>query len=406
MLPFQILGMWLRGLLSIALLIGGPYLVHRWYERAHVERVDESGTVRREFAPNWGFNSQTAVLAVGVAATVWAIPKGPISLTRLRRPRGNDEPKRIHPGEVREVLRPDGTKLRVEMYGPAAGPIVVLTHGWGADSTLWFYSKKRLNGCRVVVWDLPGAGLSDRAANNDYSVDRMASDLDAVIREVAGDRPVVLVGHSIGGMISLKFLEDNREAMHTRVAGLVLLHTTYTNPVRTTRWAEIHTSLQKPLYEPLMYLTIAISPLVWAMNWLGYINGSTHRAQHRTGFSGRETRGQLDFVASFGPRVSPAVLARGMLGMFRFDASAALAEITVPTLVIPGDRDKLTTPQASQQMAERIPGATLHALSPARHQGMIEHHETFDQTLAAFVRRCINSAKVSATATLETSQSH
>ncbi|HEX2212505.1 MAG TPA: hypothetical protein VHH12_03420, partial [Mycobacterium sp.] len=109
------------------------------------------------------------------------------------------------------------------------------------------------------------------------------------------------------------------ESLGRRVAGLVLVHTTYTNPVRTTRWAGLLTALQKPVIEPLLHLTIWLSPLVWLMNWLSYLNGSAHRSTRTQSFGGTETWGQLDFAARYMPHASPAVLARGMFGMLAYD---------------------------------------------------------------------------------------
>lgn len=87
----------------------------------------------------------------------------------------------------------------------------------------------------------------------------MAGDLEAVLG-LAGDRPAVLVGHSIGGMITLTFCRLFPEALAARVAGLVLVHTTPTNPVKTTGMAAFYTAIQKPVLEPLCYLMIALAP--------------------------------------------------------------------------------------------------------------------------------------------------
>jgi pimeloyl-ACP methyl ester carboxylesterase len=417
MMPSQILSLWLRGLLSILLLVLGPVLLYQWYRNAHVQRARQdappvaatqpsapapaatqaaaaepagAGDGRhddRVFAPDWGLNRQTAVLLAGLAATLWAVPKGPLVPRRLLRRPGPDDPRDLRTGEVTQLARPDGSELRVETYGPPDGPPVVLTHGWGLDGCEWYYAKKELAGCRLIVWDLPGLGLSTEPANHDYSLDNLARDLDAVIG-VAGGRPVVLVGHSIGGMISLTHAKLFPEAMGTRVCGLVLVHTTYTNPVRTTRMAALKTAVQKPLIEPLLHLTIALSPLVRVMNTLSYWNGSAHRSSETSGFSGRETRGQLDFVAGYTPRTSPAVLARGMLGMLRYDATDVLRTITVPTLVVAGDKDPVCKPEASERMRADVPGAELLTLSPAKHEGLIEHHGRLGEAVRSFVVRC------------------
>jgi pimeloyl-ACP methyl ester carboxylesterase len=197
-------------------------------------------------------------------------------------------------------------------------------------------------------------------------------------------------GDSIGGMISLTHAKLFPESLGSRVCGMVLAHTTYTNPVRTTRLAGLKTALQKPVIEPLLHLTIRLSALVRLMNRLSYWNGSAHRSAEKSGFSGRETRGQLDFIAAYTPRTSPAVLARGMLGMLRYDAADALRTITVPVLVVAGDKDPVCKPEASERMRTDIPAAESLTLSPARHEGLLEHHEKFSDAVRSLVARCSN----------------
>jgi pimeloyl-ACP methyl ester carboxylesterase len=78
---------------------------------------------------------------------------------------------------------------------------------------------------------------------------------------LTGDKPAILLGHSIGGMITLTFCRLFPNALGTRVNGLVLTHTTPTNPIRTTSGAGFFTAIEKPVLVPMLYLTIALSPL-------------------------------------------------------------------------------------------------------------------------------------------------
>jgi hypothetical protein len=64
-------------------------------------------------------------------------------------------------------------------------------------------------------------------------------------------------------------------------------------------------ALERPLLTPLMYLTIALSPVVWAMNVLSYLNGSRSIGTALTGFTGAESRQQLDFATLFSRRRHP-----------------------------------------------------------------------------------------------------
>lgn len=430
-MPFNILGIWFRGLLSIAILAGSAYLLNRWYDESNVV-IQVPGSVmtvgipddvrpgeepragafevatpaRRVFRLEPGLNRPTYLLIAGLTLLAWGalgrwIGHG-VRMLMLRpgvgssdipkwistEPEPDADPSDDRRGEIRTIPRPDGSVLHVECYGPADAPPIVFTHGWGADSTEWFYQKKYLaDRFRLIVWDLPGAGLSKKPTNNDYQLENIAADLKDVI-DIAGGRPAVLVGHSIGGMTTLTFCKEFPEWLGNKVAGLVLVHTTYTNPLRTTRMAGFYTALEKPVIVPLLYLTIGLWPLVWVMNWLSYFNGSVHRSTHRSSFSGAETRSQLDFISKIPPRYRPDVLARGMLGMIAYDATHVLPKIDVPTLVVVGDQDTTTLPEAGEFIARHVPSAELVTLSPAKHMGLFEHHGRFDQLVSRFAADC------------------
>ncbi len=404
-MPFQILGVWLRGLLALALLAGGVTLLGLWYthretvvtepvppradEARPAEAVPPAPAVRTRVVPwHFGPNRETAYLLGGLALLGWSLGGGWLLSPRLRRRRGPDEPQASRGGSTQRLRRPDGSELAVETFGPADGDPVVLVHGWGLDRDEWYYARQELGGRhRLLLWDLPGLGESGRPADRDWSLEKLARDLDAVL-SLAGGRPAVVVGHSIGGMILLTYCRLFPEALGTRVAGLVLAHSTYTNPVRTTSKAALYTAMQKPVLEPLCHLMVWLSPLVRALNWLSYLNGSAHRSTERDSFSGRETRGQLDFITWYYCKAAPEVAARGMLAMFRYDATDVLPAVTVPTLVVTGDQDKTCTPEASRYMAEAIPGARLLTLGPAKHCGLFEHHDRFHAAVAEFATAC------------------
>jgi pimeloyl-ACP methyl ester carboxylesterase len=362
-MPFAV-PMWLFGLLAIAMLGGGAYVFYQWAIGALV------GTV---------------YLVSSVALLVMSFLGRPLVLWLFRRP-GHDEPDHQRGGEVRRIARPDGTQLRVELYGPVGAPVLLMTHGWGTNSTLWYYAKRHLaDRYRLVLWDLPGLGESTQPRDRDFALEKMAADLEAILDEVA-EGPVTLVGHSIGGMISLTFCRLFPGHLGSRVAGLVLVDTTHTKPTRTAPLSGLMRALEKPLFVPLLYLTILLSPLVWLMNWLSYFNGTSHLFTMFSGFAGQETRGQLDFATRFTPMASPAVLARGMLAMLNYDESATLRTIPIPTLVVAGDTDRLTVPEASEHMSREIPAARLALLRQAGHMALLDHHDELHAAISQILR--------------------
>jgi pimeloyl-ACP methyl ester carboxylesterase len=362
-MPLAVLPMWIFGLLSLALLFGGGYIVYEWWHGAVIS---------------------TAVLAAGIAMLVVTVLGRFIVLAFHRG--GRDDPSWAHDAETQRVERPDGTVLHVETSGAQGGLSVVLVHGWGVDNRAFYYTKRALSANhRVIAWDLRGLGKSSRAARNDYSLDAMADDLSAVV-DLAGS-PAVIVGHSIGGMITQTFARRHADRLASDVVALVLVGTTYTDPTRTTLGARVMHALERPLFAPLMYLTIALSPIVWAMNWLSYFNGSQIIGTALTGFAGGETRGQLDFASRFFVKAPPGVLARGMLAMFAFDETSSIGNIAVPVLVVPGDRDPVLLPRASDHIASVVPAGTLAPLTAAKHMGLMEHHADFNAKIETFFDR-------------------
>jgi pimeloyl-ACP methyl ester carboxylesterase len=271
---------------------------------------------------------------------------------------------------------------------------IVFTHGLGADGDEWSNIRHRLSRKhRLIDWDLPGLGRSAPPRDGDWSVDRLARDLKAVL-EVANGRPAILVGHSLGGMVLLTYCRLFPQTLGRRVAGLVLAHTTYTNPVQTTASPRLYTALQKPVWEPMCRLTIGLSPLLRVLNLLMYLNGSAHRSLERTLFTGRESWEVLDHLARYFVRDQPAAVARWALAMFGYDETATLGTIRIPTLVVAGDKDERVDPDAQAFMCARIPGARLLTLRPAKHGGLLEYPQRFSAAVEMFARACATQLAV------------
>lgn len=414
LMPFQILGMWLRPLLSIALLSLGIYLLVSGLEdRSPPVMVVETTDQDRQLAENphpvgkpednqpkgqrtvnrFTFDTATASLVAGALLIFWTLGGNWVT-SALFRPHDPNPPVESPGGTIQRLSRPDGTELHVESFGPPDGIPVILTHGWGLDSREWVYARKELaSRCRIITWDLPGLGRSKGPANNDWSLEKLAGDLDAVV-SLAGDRPVILAGHSIGGMIILTYWRLKGVELSHRLQGLIIGQSTFTNPVETTSMAWFYRLIQKPILEPLCYLMVALAPLVWLLNWWSYLTGSIHRTNHKSFFSGGESREQLGFISRYCVTSSPAVIARGFLAMFRYDATEMLGTISVPTLVVGGDKDVTCLPEASHFMSEKIRDASLLTLKSARHGGVFEFHKQFAEAIHRMISTVIENDQI------------
>ena len=399
---FGLVRVWIWGLVAVALWVGAAFMLREGYRSLPDPAPHATAPATPDGAPPpeppppsagdrlaaWrpGADKPTALFA-GAALLALLGVGGGRALWWLVLPRRGDDPRHERAGEARRVRRPDGTDIHVEVAGNPAGPTVVLTHGWGANATEWFYLRRQLGDrYRLVAWDLPGLGKSRSPNDKNFSLDKLADDLRAVLDEVGGG-PAVLLGHSIGGMISLNYAKRYPADLGGRVAGLVLVHTTHTNPVKTTQGSSVLVPLQKPVLEPLAYLMIGLSAVAYAMNALSYLNGTLHWSNFRQLFSYSATWGQVEWASKYVLQVWPATYARGTLGMFRYHATDALGGITVPTLVVAGDWDKITKPVASEEIRAGVPAAEMTTLSPAGHMGLISHHEDFGRAVRAFLDR-------------------
>ncbi|MFC4454279.1 alpha/beta fold hydrolase [Deinococcus sonorensis] len=378
LVPPTLIVLWLTGLFSIVLLGTGGWLVWEWYD-------------------NWAANlpANPRYLIWGAALLAVSLLGGPVvSLFLGRRPRPGEAPMQaLTGGTVQQVVRPDGTRLHVESFGPEDAPVLLLTHGWGLSSAEWCYARQHLGErYRLLVWDLRGLGQSTAPHDHRYDLERMAGDLNAVL-QLANGQQTILCGHSIGGMTTLTFCQQYPDALGSQVAGLVLTQTTPTNPVQTALGARLNRALQEPVLRPLCHLTVWLSPLVRIMNVLSALNGIMVLANHLLQFKGQETRQQLAFTTALLLRANPAVVARGMLGMLKYEARDVLPAIDVPTLVIAASSDRATLPEAAAYMTQHIAGAEQVTLSPAGHMGLVEHHEVWAQAVLSFATRCFKAGR-------------
>lgn len=358
-------------LLSLLVLALAGWLIWSWLEG--VTMVEEAGRVYA-VRQDWRLWTAGALLAWSLLGRF---------VVRLVLAQGDTDPSRPERGPGQTIQSPTGSSLFVETSGPVAAPTIVMTHGWGLDGTIWYYARRDLGGQhRVVTWDLAGLGRS-RAAKDGVSLEAFATDLRAVIEAASPREKVTLVGHSIGGMTIQTLARDHPDFFRERISGIVLLNTTHTNPLRTMVFSPLMRALQKPVLEPAMRLAVLLQPVLWLAAWQGYLSGGTHCAM-RFGFGRFVTRSQLDHSALLTTRNAPGVQARGNLAMFGWGATDSLPGIDVSTLVLAGDLDIVTKVEASETIADLIPGASLQIVEGVNHMGFLELAEAYNSTIAAF----------------------
>ena len=144
---------------------------------------------------------------------------------------GADIPLGSLRGDRRTVMTSDGLALYAEVDEPedppAPGtPTVVFVHGYALNLDSWHFQRLALRGThRLVFYDQRSHGRSGRSRPEHCTIDRLGEDLGRVIDDLAADGPVVLVGHSMGGMTILALAQLYPEWFGDRVVGVTLVST-------------------------------------------------------------------------------------------------------------------------------------------------------------------------------------
>jgi pimeloyl-ACP methyl ester carboxylesterase len=370
-MPVIILLIVLVELFTVGLIILDIHLIREWY--IWKDTIDD------EYARRCLYGA--------IALTAWSFFGRTIISSILSKARKNeDKPRQEHSKESEQLKRPDGSVINIEFMGDKKFTPIVFVHGWNENSTAWYYEKKKFSQSNyVILIDLPGLGKSKRPVNKDFSLQKMAADLEAVIEHLRFSK-AVLWGHSIGGMIILTYCCHISKNLGQRVKGIILQHTTFTNPTHTSIASRLLMLIEKPVLYPICYIMIALSPLFWLSKWMSYMNGNLLISTRFLVFAGTQTPAQLDFVSRLSAMAPPSVFARGMLGMMKtYDVSNDLQKVTVPALIIGANSDKLTKPVASEHMNKNIPNSELVILYPAGHQGQIERHRETNEAAERFI---------------------
>ena len=129
------------------------------------------------------------------------------------------------------IVAEDGAGLYYEEVGPLAAPLtVVFVHGFALNLRSFFFQRRAITDelgerVRMVFYDQRAHGRSDRSSAERASIDQLGRDLGVMLSTVAPYGPIVLVGHSMGGMTILALADQQPELFTRRVRGVALMST-------------------------------------------------------------------------------------------------------------------------------------------------------------------------------------
>jgi pimeloyl-ACP methyl ester carboxylesterase len=276
----------------------------------------------------------------------------------------------------------------------------VFTHGWCVTESVWHYQKVSLTQGphALVTWDLPGHGHSSAVARGRLTLEIAIDALARVVDEVPHPG-IVLVGHSLGGVLSLGYLSRHSETAKRRVRGIVLVATPLVGMARGTaaRWPGQKAGRSRLLAYGLQLAVESRSVDRWFSRDAG--SNDARAASYRlirSGFGPRAAPGVVRFVRDMAASVPPQVRADTFRAMRDFDLRPALAELRVPSVLAYGRHDRLVAGEDSLLLASLLPRCRSQEFAESGHAPFLEEEQDFNRLVARFASRRLRSrARVS-----------
>jgi pimeloyl-ACP methyl ester carboxylesterase len=374
---------------------------------AHPHRTRNVGIVGAVVALAAGGAAIGVHVAKTAARRVQAGGYGPAGSTRPAAQLRADDPlgTASHPADrTALVIADDGVLLSVDEIGPADAPLtVVFVHGYSLSMASWAFQRRALatelataNGhrpdARLVFYDQRGHGTSARGDAERSTMEQLGNDLAAVLAARVPRGPIVLVGHSMGGMTVMALAAVHPELFGDRIVGVGLLSTSSGNLA----------DLDFGLPELLTRVRGAVLPVAaWTMRRRPLLAERTRRIA--ADLVSAVTR-SLSFASDVDPALARyvdamiagtpvEVIAEFYPAVAGLDQTAALGPLRrVPTLVLTGEHDKLIPKEHSDTLVEllRRDGDELveYVVVPeAGHMVPLEKPDDVTRALVRLIRR-------------------
>lgn len=267
-------------------------------------------------------------------------------------------------GRRATVFADDGARLAAWVHEPTSRRpetvTVVLAHGWTLTHESWArvvpLMQKR-TAARVVIYDQRGHGASDahgprvRGRRGATSITKLGDDLAAVISALAPEGPLVLGGHSMGGMTVMAYAGRHPDDVAARVRGVAFVSTS----------AGEMTGLGRRGETAFMRLA-SLVPVLRAGRTI------TLEGQRRLQFGAQPDPADVALTRHMVASTRLSTLGRYYGALGRHDEEGALATLgSIPVHVVVGELDRLTPVRHTRRLAELVPNAALDVLPGRGH---------------------------------------
>jgi pimeloyl-ACP methyl ester carboxylesterase len=292
-------------------------------------------------------------------------------------------------GKRHTVTTEDGLSLYAEV-DQGDGVTVVFVHGYALNLDCWHFQRLALRGeHRLVLYDQRSHGRSERSPSERCTFDQLGRDLASVNVQIGGDGPVVLVGHSMGGMTIMALAEQRPDLIGSRVIGAALCSTSAGGLTAATLGLPGLPGRVLQRMSPAVLATMARAPrLIERGRRVGSDIGFV--VTRRLAFGGEVPQEYVDFTDEMLAATPIDVVADFFPGFDTLDKYAALAVLgRVPVTVITGRRDHITRYEHSERIAELIEGADLVEFPHAGHMVLLECHDEVSKVLEQLVEEAV-----------------
>lgn len=260
---------------------------------------------------------------------------------------------------------------------------LVFIHGFCLDLDCWHFQRAAYRGLvKTVYYDQRSHGQSARSDSANTTIEQLGSDLKQVLDDLTNDEPVVLIGHSMGGMTIMALAEQHPELFGTKVAGLALISTT---------GGEVDPSR---ILLPMVPTGIGSGVLGRTVRALRF----GHRVVDSVRNFGEDIALTMTDVFAFGSQDVPEEYLRFTYQMVAETPYETVADFyptltsmdkwsvmpvlsRVPTAIITGTADKMIPVERSRKLHAKIGGSDLLECPDAGHLVLIERHEDVNHEL-------------------------
>lgn len=250
----------------------------------------------------------------------------------------------------------------MEYESAGAGPVIVFLHAFPLAKEMWRKQAGAFGDFRLITPNLRGFGASDGFSQSP-SIDQMADDVAELLDTLKIGEPVSLLGLSMGGYVALAFARRHA----SRLRSLVL--------------ADTRAEADSPEARAGRDKMIAFAQSHSARDVIDELLPK---------MLSEETRTQRPEVVEEVRQIASSQRAAGIVGALtalrdRPDATSGLAAIRVPTLVLVGQDDAITTPNMAAALTAGIAGARMETIPGAGHLSNMERPEPFNAAVRAFL---------------------